>query len=124
MPSPKSQTNVGVAAQWLRLVVARKGLVCQELLTGKEVWSDDSFGPCSVMYADGCLYLRNPGGRGADAKSRVALAEATPKGYKELASFDQPERSNKMAYPHPVIANGRLYLRDQDVLLCYDVKAK
>ena len=36
--------------------------------------------------------------------------------------FDQPDRSDKNAWAHPVIAGGRLYLRDQDVLLCYDVK--
>ena len=36
----------------------------------------------------------------------------------------QPERSKEKAWPHPVIAGGKLYLRDWDVLLCYDVKAK
>jgi hypothetical protein len=38
--------------------------------------------------------------------------------------FEQPDRSGKSAWPHPVIANGKLYIRDQDVLLCYDVKEK
>ena len=48
--------------------------------------------------------------------------EASPDAYKELGRFDQPQRSAKNAWPHPVIAGGRLYLRDQNVLLCYDEK--
>jgi hypothetical protein len=53
----------------------------------------------------------------------MALLEATPEGYRELGRFDQPERSKKKSWPHPIIVDGRLYLRDQEVLLCYDVKA-
>jgi hypothetical protein len=49
---------------------------------------------------------------------------ATPAGYREHGRFNQPERSSQRAWPHPVIAGGRLYLRDWDVLLCYDVKAQ
>jgi hypothetical protein len=45
-------------------------------------------------------------------------------GYHEHGRFDQPDRSGKNSWPHPVIAGGKLYLRDQDVLLCYNVKAK
>ena len=54
----------------------------------------------------------------------VALIDASPEGYKEHGRFDQPERSSKSSWPHPVVANGRLYLRDQDVLFCYDVAGK
>ena len=54
----------------------------------------------------------------------VALIEATPDGFKEHGRFEQPDRSDKKAWPYPVIAGGKLYLRDMDVLLCYDVKAK
>jgi hypothetical protein len=50
--------------------------------------------------------------------------EATPAGYKERGRFTQPDRSKWPAWPHPVIAHGKLYLRDDDVLLCYDVAAK
>ena len=41
-----------------------------------------------------------------------------------LFRFDQPDRSSKNSWPHPVIAGGKLFLRDQDVLLCYDVKGR
>jgi hypothetical protein len=54
----------------------------------------------------------------------VILVEPSPKGYVERGRFKQPDRSRANAWPHPVVANGRLYLRDQDVLLSYDVKAK
>jgi hypothetical protein len=54
----------------------------------------------------------------------VALVEATPEAYKEKGRFDQPERSKVESWAHPVVAGGKLYLRDQDVLLCYDVKGK
>jgi len=52
----------------------------------------------------------------------VALVEATPQGYKEAGRFDQPDRSKSNSWMHPVISGGKLFLRDQDLLLCYDVK--
>jgi len=54
----------------------------------------------------------------------VALIEASPTGYKEHGRLNPPSRSDKNSWAHPVIAGGKLYLRDQDVLLCYDIKAK
>ena len=96
-----------------------KGWVCMEFKTGNVVWSQRGVGKGAVSYADGMLYTRSEGAQGA-----VALVEATPAGYKEHGRFNQPDRSSKNSWPHPVIANGKLYLRDQDVLLCYDVKAR
>lgn len=57
-------------------------------------------------------------------RGTIALIEATPDGYQEKGRFDQPDRSSQNSWPHPVIAGGRLYIRDQDLLLCYDVQAK
>ena len=96
-----------------------KGWVCQEFKTGKIVWQNRGMGKGSLVYADGHLYLRSEGGKGV-----VALVEATPESYKETSRFDQPDRSNRNSWPHPVIANGKLYLRDQASLLCYDVKKR
>lgn len=94
-----------------------KGWTCQDLETGKAIWQEKSkLGKGSLIFADGMLYLRSEGGKGT-----CALVEATPEGYKEHGRFDQPDRSDKNSWPHPVIAGGKLYLRDQDVLLCYDV---
>jgi outer membrane protein assembly factor BamB len=97
-----------------------KGWTCQNFKTGEAKWQDkQKLGKGSLLYADGHLYLRQEDGKGP-----VALIEATSEGFKEHGRFDQPNRSDANSWPHPVIANGKLYLRDQDVLLCYDVKAK
>ena len=93
-----------------------KGLVCMEFATGVVKWTDPSAGTGAVCYAEGNLYLRS------EKTGDVALIEASPTGYKEKGRFKQPERSKIQAWPHPIVANGRLYLRDQGVLLCYDVK--
>jgi outer membrane protein assembly factor BamB len=92
------------------------GLVCIDFKTGETKWQDRSVGKGSVTAADGRLYVR--GERGP-----IALVEVTPSGYKEKGRFDQPSRSRLNAWPHPVIADGKLYIRDEDVLLCFDVKA-
>lgn len=95
----------------------QNGLVCIDFKTGETKWQDRSVGKGSIAAADGCLYVRSERGP-------IALVEATPTAYKEIGRFEQPERSKKNSWPHPVIAGGRLYLRDQNVLLCYDVKSK
>jgi outer membrane protein assembly factor BamB len=91
-------------------------LVCLEFTTGKVMWESRRPGKGSIAYADGCLYYRNEEGP-------MYLVEATPKGYVERGRFEQPDLSKGTeAWPHPVLANGKLFLRDQDILLCYDVK--
>ena len=94
------------------------GWTCQDFKTGTAKWQSKTPGKGSLIYADGRCYLR------AEDKGTMVLIEATPDGFKEHGSFDQPSRSDKKAWPYPVIAAGKLYLRDMDVLLCYDVKAK
>jgi outer membrane protein assembly factor BamB len=96
-----------------------KGWVCMEFLTGKLAWSNPGVGKGAVVCADGRLYTRKE-----DKQGTVALVEVSPDGYKEHGRFAQAERGTKNSWAHPVIANGRLYLRDQDVLLCYNVTAK
>lgn len=99
------------------------GWVCQELKTGKEIWSHKGFGKGSVTYADGkliCLDERN---------GDVALVEATTQGWNELSRFKLAPLSSKRSsqggiWPHPVVVNGRLYLRDQELLHCFDLKAR
>jgi outer membrane protein assembly factor BamB len=96
------------------------GLKCAEIATGKVVWEDKSVGKGSIAYADGHLIVRSE----RQKTGTIALVEATPTGYKETGRFDQPNLSGKQTWPHPVVFGGKLYIRDQDVLLCYDVKAK
>ena len=52
----------------------------------------------------------------------VILVDAAPGGYSEKGRLQQPGRSQEKAWAHPVIANGKLYLRDQDLIFCYAVK--
>jgi outer membrane protein assembly factor BamB len=97
-------------------------LVCLEFQTGKVLWDARDSGQIrapkgSLALADGRLYYRTEGGA-------MILIEPSPKQYVERGRFDQPDRSEQPAWAHPVIANGKLYLRDQDVLFCYDVKAQ
>jgi len=96
-------------------------LVCLDFKTGKVMWDQrESAGrraKGSVTLADGRLYYRMESGT-------MLLIEPSPKQYIERGRFEQPDRSRAPAWPYPVIANGKLYIRDQDVLLCYDVKAK
>jgi len=104
----------------------RGNLICMDFQTGKEKWRHESVGWASLCYADGMLYVRGHGGSGfgKSGPTKVALVEATPDGYKEHGLFEQPDHGEKPAWPHPIVANGRMYLRDWNVLLCYDVKAE
>ena len=94
-----------------------KGWTCQDFRTGKVLWQKRGIGQGSLVYADGLLYLRAGSGKGT-----VAIIEASADGYKELGRFDPPDRSDKNSWSHPVVTDGRLYLRDQEVLQCYDVR--
>ncbi len=92
-------------------------LVCLDFQTGKVKWQNRSVGKGSVVYADGHLIVRGENGN-------VALVEATPAGYKEKGRFSPPERSGAPAWQHPVVADGKLYLRDWDKLFVYDIKGE
>ncbi len=90
---------------------------CMDVTNGNVAWKNRGVRKGAVVYADGHLYCRSESGAGT-----VALVEATPTGYVEKGRFDQPDRSGKQTWAHPVVVNGRLFLRDQDVLLCFDVR--
>ena len=91
---------------------------CSELETGKVVWKErgPGGGSAAVAYADGHLYFRYENGI-------VALIEASPKALEINGQFKLPV-SDGPGWPHPVILDGNLYLRQNDALLCYDIKAR
>ncbi len=91
------------------------GLVCLDFNTGKILWQNRSVGKGSITYADGHLIVRGENGT-------VALVEATPEEYREKGRFRQPDRSGQLAWPHPVVSGGKLYLRDWDRLFVYNLK--
>ncbi len=84
--------------------------------TGEIAWRDRSVGKGSLVYADGNLYCFSENGV-------VGLVEATPSGYREKGRFTIKQESLP-TWTHPVIAGGRLYIRDQDTIYAYDINAK
>lgn len=98
------------------------GPECIEWKTGKVMWKKEGrvqgSGSASLTYADGLLYIHF-------ANGYVALADADPKlkQYTEKSSFKIPN-SDKESWSHPVVVDGKLYVRDKEVLWCYDVTAK
>jgi outer membrane protein assembly factor BamB len=97
-----------------------QGLMCIDFKTGQQKWFDRSVGAGGVLYADGMLYVFG------ENAGETALVEATPQGYREKGRFTPPdvpahERGRK-AWAYPVVANGKLYLRDWDRVWCYDVR--
>jgi outer membrane protein assembly factor BamB len=100
-----------------------KGWVCQEFLSGKNVWEDKKLGKGSVTFADGNLYCYS------ENDGTIVLASAAPDGWKENGRFKIPQESSKprksgKIWTHPVVANGKLYLRDLDLIFCFDIRDK
>src|SRR5204863_6235021 len=120
---PKLPTAIGGAVKLGDLLfgTTAQALLCLDFLTGKVRWEDRALGAASLCYADGRLYLHGENGE-------VALVEPGPESYRQKGRFtppDQPKHANEMekAWAYPVVANGRLYIRDQAVLWCYNVNA-
>lgn len=95
---------------------------CVDLATGAIKWKESrgaggGSGSAATAAADGMVYFRYQNGV-------VALVQADPSAFQLVSSFKIPEPSGKPSWPHPAIANGKLYLRDQDKLHCFDLKAK
>jgi len=91
-------------------------LTAMKFETGEVAWRDRSVGKGSVVFADERLYLFSENGV-------VGLAEANPGGYKEHGRFEI-RTGSLPTWSHPVVANGKLYLRDQDTIYAYSVAAK
>jgi outer membrane protein assembly factor BamB len=90
-------------------------LTCLNVEHNEVLWQNRSVGKCSITYADGNLYVRGENGP-------VALVEATPDGYHEKGRFNPPTSGNGRAWAYPVVAAGRLFLRDEDGLACYSLR--
>lgn len=91
-------------------------LTAMKFDTGEVAWRDRSVGKGSLVYADGNLYCLSENGV-------VGLVEATPTGYKEKGRF-RIQQGSLPTWAHPVVAGGRLYIRDQDTIYAFDVKEK
>jgi outer membrane protein assembly factor BamB len=90
-------------------------LVCMEIRTGKIAWREKgmrSFGKGCLLIADGHLFILGELGQ-------LTLAEATPKGYSPKASMRVSENKT---WTVPVLSEGRLYIRDESHLVCFNLK--
>lgn len=93
-------------------------MACVDFMTGTIKWQDRGIGSASICFADGRLYLHS-------VKNELAMIEASPEGFKPLGKFALPgttDHGNAKPWTHPVISNGRLYVRDQADVWCYDIK--
>jgi outer membrane protein assembly factor BamB len=102
----------------------KAGWTCMDFKTGAVKWADKKgLGKGAIHGADGMLYLLE------ERTGTVVLIEASPEGWKEHGRFTlSPQTTNRnpkgMIWTHPVVSGGRLYLRDQELLFCFDVSAK
>lgn len=91
---------------------------CVELKTGKKMWAADKGigqGSATVLYADGRLYFRYQ-------DNTMALVEANPSEYRVVSQFRLPPATSTPGWPTPVIHDGRLFVRANDQVLCYDIR--
>ena len=91
-------------------------LTCLEFATGKMLWRDRSVGKGSLTYADGHLYILSE-------DNVVGLVEASPAGYREKGRFRIADQGLP-SWAHPVVSGGNLYIRNQDTLASYDIRAR
>ena len=91
-------------------------LTAMDFKTGKVAWKNRSVGRGSMIYADKRLYVLGEDGV-------MGLVEPTPQAYREAARFEILTDQSPARTP-PVISDGKLYLRVQDHLICYDIKAR
>jgi outer membrane protein assembly factor BamB len=96
-------------------------LVCQDMKTGKETWKKDGIEPSGIIFADGHLYCYG------QKTGTVVCGTVSTTGFAETGRFTIPKETTKRSrqggiWTHPVIADGKLYLRDQELLYCFDLR--
>ena len=106
---------------WTGNTNSRGRWICQNLKTGEEVWAEEKAAKAgAVVAADGYLYCYT------QDDGELVCVKASPEGWKETGRFTIPRRTAMQSllgkvWAHPVISGGRLYLRDQNLLFCYDL---
>ncbi|HMP83039.1 MAG TPA: PQQ-like beta-propeller repeat protein, partial [Verrucomicrobiota bacterium] len=98
-----------------------QAMLCVEFGSGELKWEERALGASSLCVADGRMYLHAESGA-------VALVEPSSESFREKGRFtppDLPKRAGQMekAWTFPVVANGALFIRDQNMLYCYDVRS-
>ncbi len=90
---------------------------CADLMTGEIRWKARGSGrnSASMAAADGHIYIRYTDGT-------MTLAKASPEKFEEVGSFEVPGSGSRPSWSHPVITGGKLYLREGNKLLSYDLR--
>lgn len=121
--APKFPTAIGGSVKVGDYLYGTTGqsMVCIELVSGDIKWQARALGAAALCYADDRLYLHGENGE-------VALVEPSPEGYREKGRFtppDQEDLSKSMgkAWAYPVVADGRLYIRDRDFFWAFEIKS-
>ena len=86
-------------------------LVCVRVSDGEQVWSQRRFGKSNLTLADGKLFISTMAGE-------LVLVTAAPDGFAEVSRATILKKATRQA---PVIANGQLYLRDDNEVVCLKV---
>lgn len=102
---------------------AGRGFGCQKLATGEIVWTERKITTGSATFADGKLYCY------AEQDGAVTLIDADPKQANIRGRFTIPEQSKSKKpsgkiWTPPVVSGGRLFLRDQELVFCFELKTK
>jgi outer membrane protein assembly factor BamB len=100
----------------------KAGWTCLDWKTGEVKWAEKKLGKGAIHGADGMFYLLE------ESSGTVALIEASPAGWNEHARFKMDPQTTQRKpdgriWTHPVVSNGMLFLRDQEWIHCYDVRA-
>jgi outer membrane protein assembly factor BamB len=87
------------------------------LSSGEIQWKErgSGNGSAAISAADGHLYIHF-------ANGRIVLVKADPAAYTEVGSFEIPGSGERPSWSHPVISDGKLYLRENNVILCYNIR--
>jgi outer membrane protein assembly factor BamB len=97
---------------------------CMNFKTGEVVWAERrALKKGAIHCADGKFYLLE------EDSGTVVLIDVSPKGWNESGRFTLTPQTEQRAakgkvWTHPVVSGGKLYLRDQELLFCYDVSGK
>jgi len=90
---------------------------CIDWNTGKKMWEEHWNCKGSIISAEGMLYIYD------EKNGNVGLLKATPEKFDLISSFQVTQGSRGPFWTHPVIHNGVLYIRHNDALMAYNIKA-
>jgi outer membrane protein assembly factor BamB len=90
---------------------------CAELMTGEVKWKSRGAGreSASIVAADGHIYIHY-------ADGTMSLAKASPAEFEEVGTFKLPNSGDRPGWSHPVVLDGKLYVREGDAILCYNLR--